>query len=261
MKMKSYRQSSRRGTIISIRSGRFRHPASRGTRTSMCIATGFTLLEMLVVTGLMALLVLLGLNLMRSTAASAAKSEVTAERNEKLRSVQSFVRRQITGALPIAYEFDATNGEATFFSGDRDKLQFVANMPGYLSYGGAYLQTFELKRNGENYQLEFQFQQITTEGLLDPERKPEILLDGIKRAEFSYRTLDDESKPGDWKSDWEVPTQIPMQTRLNIVFSDKKMHWPSLIAASKLSSAIPASGNPGLQSRTLDPGPVLGGER
>ena len=126
---------------------------------SAVITRGFTLLEMLVVTGLMALLVLLGLNLMRSTAASATKSEASAERNEQLRSVQSFVRRQMTGALRIPYEFDASNGEATFFSGDREKLQLVANMPGYLSYGGAYLQTFELKRSGENYQLQFQFQQ------------------------------------------------------------------------------------------------------
>ena len=189
---------------------------------SAVITRGFTLLEMLVVTGLMALLVLLGLNLMRSTAASATKSEASADRNEQLRSVQSFVRRQMTGALRIPYEFDASNGEATFFSGDREKLQLVANMPGYLSYGGAYLQTFELKRSGENYQLQFQFQQITSEGLLDAEREPEILLEGIKRGEFSYRTLDEQSKPGDWENQWEAPTQIPLQVRLNIEFADKK---------------------------------------
>jgi len=230
------------------------------TRLPKGIERGFTLLEMLVVTGLMALLVLLGLNLMRSTASSATKSEATAERNENLRSVQSFVRRQITGALPIAYEFDATNGEATYFSGERDKLQLVANMPGYLSYGGAYLQTFELKRSGENYRLEFQFQQITSEGLLDAEREPEILLDGIKSAGFSYRTLNDQSEPGEWKSDWSAPTQIPMQTRLNIEFADKKMHWPSLIAASKLSSAVVGQSNPGLQPGSFTPDPDFGGE-
>ena len=97
--------------------------------------SGFTLLEMLIVTGLLALLVMLGLSLMRTTASASTKSEAAAQRNEQLRSVQAFIRRQITGALPIAYEFNASNGEATFFSGDRNKLQFVANMPGYLSYG------------------------------------------------------------------------------------------------------------------------------
>lgn len=230
-------------------------------------SAGFTLLEMLVVTGLMALLVMLGLNLMRSTAASASKSEDSAGRNEQLRSVQSFIRRQMTGAMPLAYEFDASSGEATFFSGDREKLQLVANMPGYLSYGGAYLQTFELKRSGENYQLEFQFQQITTEGLVDAEREPEILLEGIKSGEFSYRTLDDQAKPGDWENEWDAPTQIPLQVRLNLEFADKKMHWPSLIAAPKLAVAIATGGNPGLQPRTIgpnpnpDPGADYGGER
>ncbi len=223
------------------------------------ITKGFTLLEMLVVTGLMALLVLLGLNLMRSTAAASTKSEAAAQRNEKLRSVQSFIRRQVTGALPIAYEFDASNGEATFFSGDRNKLQFVANMPGYLSYGGAYLQTFELKRAGDNYQLEFQFQQITTDGLLKAERKPEILLDGIKSGEFAFRTLDEQSKPGSWKNSWEFASQIPMQASLKIEFADKKMHWPLLIAAPKLSAATSTTGNPGLQPAPFNQDPDLGG--
>lgn len=220
------------------------------------IRRGFTLLEMLVVTGLMALLVMLGLNLMRSAAASSTKSEAAAQRNEQLRNAQSFIRRQITGALPIAYEFDASNGEATFFSGDRNKLQLVANMPGYLSYGGAYLQTFELKRNGENYQLEFQFQQITTEGLLKPERKPEVLIDGIKSGEFAYRTLDEQSKPGSWKNDWDIPAQIPLQTSLKIEFADRKRHWPLLVAAPKLSAATATGGNPGLRPTPFDSGVV-----
>ena len=237
----------------------FQQGSYQGTRISMRIAVGFTLLEMLVVTGLMALLVLLGLNLMRSTAAASAKSEAAAQRNEKLRSVQSFIRRQVTGALPIAYEFDASNGEATFFSGDRNKLQFVANMPGYLSYGGAYLQTFELKRGGQNYQLEFQFQQITTEGLLEAERKPEILLEGIKSGEFSYRTLDEQSKPGSWNSSWDIPTQIPLQTRLKIEFADSKMHWPMLVTSSKLATATAMGGNPGLQPTPFNQDPELGG--
>jgi general secretion pathway protein J len=229
-------------------------------RNSTRIAVGFTLIEMLVVTGLVALLVLLGLNLMRTAAASSSKSEAAAQRNENLRSVQGFMRRQLAGALPIAYEFDASNGEATFFSGDRDKLQFVANMPGYLSYGGAYLQTFELKRSGENYQLEFQFQQITSEGLLKAERKPEILLEGIKSGEFSYRTLDEQSRPGSWKNNWDIPTQIPMQASLKIEFADKRMHWPLLVAAPKLSSAVSTGGNPGLQPRPFTPTPDLGNE-
>ncbi len=237
----------------------FEHAFHLGTRRSKRIAAGFTLLEMLVVTGLMALLVLLGLNLMRSTAAASAKSEAAAQRNEQLRSVQSFIRRQVTGALPIAYEFDASNGEATFFSGDRNKLQFVANMPGYLSYGGAYLQTFELKRGGENYQLEFQFQQITTEGLLEAERKPEILLEGIKSGEFSYRTLNEQSKPGGWKNSWELPTQIPLQTSLKIEFADSKRHWPILVTSSKLSAATATGGNPGLQPAPFSQDPELGG--
>lgn len=236
-----------------------RQRQSRYANLSTRISAGFTLLEMLVVTGLMALLVLLGLNLMRSAANSATKSEAAAGRNEKLRSVQSFMRRQISGALPIAYEFNAANGEATYFYGERDKLQLVANMPGYLSYGGAYLQTFELKRNGENYRLEFQFQQITSEGLLDAEREPEILLDGIKSAEFSYRTLDEQSKPGNWENNWEIPMQIPMHTRLNVEFADRKMHWPSLVAVSKLSSGVAGQASPGLQQRTVMPDPDLGG--
>jgi general secretion pathway protein J len=198
---------------------------------------GFTLLEMVVVTGLLAVLVLLGLNLMRSSASSSAKSEVLSQKNEQLRSAQNLIRGHITRALPIPYEFDASNGQSTLFSGDRDKLQFVANMPGYMSYGGAYLQTLELKRSGDSYQLEFQFQQLTAEGLLEAERPPEVLIEGIKSGEFSYRSLNQEARPGDWKDDWEITSQLPLHVRIKLEMKDAKTRWPEMVIAPKLAIA------------------------
>jgi general secretion pathway protein J len=202
---------------------------------------GFTLLEMVIVTGLMALLVLLGLNLMRSSAASSTKSELASARNEQLRSTQTLLRHHLTRALTIPYEFDASTGQATLFTGERNKLQFVANMPGYMSYGGAYLQTFELKRSGDNYRLEFQFQQLTAEGVLEAERPPEILMDGIKSGEFSYRGLDQDARPGSWQSDWEFPTQLPVHVRIQLQMKDAKSRWPEMLVSPKL--AVASAGN------------------
>jgi general secretion pathway protein J len=198
---------------------------------------GFTLLEMIIVTALLALLVLLGLNLMRSSAASSGKSEIISQRNEQLRSAQNLIRGHLSRALPIPYEFDASNGESTLFNGERDKLQFVANMPGYLSYGGAYLQTLELKRDGETYRLEFQFQQMTPEGVLEPARPPEVLMEGIRSGEFSYRGLDQNSRPGDWKNTWEVASQLPLHVRIKLEMKDAKTRWPEMLIAPKLAIA------------------------
>jgi general secretion pathway protein J len=204
---------------------------------------GFSLLEMVVVTGLMALLVLLGLNLLRSSAASSTKSEMISQKNEQLRSAQSLIRRHLTSALTIPYEFNASNGESTLFDGQRDKVQFVANMPGYMSYGGAYLQTLELKREGDSYRLEFQFQQLTPEGVLKPERPPEVLLEGIKSGEFSYRSLDQNSQPGDWKNTWDVVSQLPLHVRIQFEMKDAKNPWPEMLIAPKLAIASANSGS------------------
>ena len=198
---------------------------------------GFSLIEVLLATALLAA----GIGLAFTTFANAAKAteraEEMAQRNERLRAVQSFLRRQVEGALPLPYEEVDATGEFTVFECDGQTLRLVAAMPGYLSRGGPHLQTFALVRGEGGLRLEFSHQLLTPDGPLETEREPEVLLDGIAEAQFEVRTLDPDGEPGAWTNDWRQTGQFPRLVRLELRLRDPRAQWPTLVASPRLAQS------------------------
>lgn len=212
---------------------------------------GFTLIEVIVSLALLAFALALTFGTLRGATRATERSEATAARSERLRAVQGFLRAQIGAAMPIAYEVDPASGEASFLSGDRNKVRFVGTMPGYLSRGGPYLQTFELQRSGKGMQLVFSYQLLTTEGPIDKEREPKVLLDGISDGQFEYRTIGTAGKAADWQDQWQARGQIPPLLRLKLRFDDARSTWPDFVVPLRLGTGYigtgQASGTPGDQ--------------
>ena len=200
-------------------------------------ARGFSLIEVMLATALLATGIALAFATFANAAKATERAEEMAQRNERLRAVQSFLRRQVEGTLPLPYEFIEGTGEATVFECDGQTLRLVSTMPGYLSRGGPQLQTFELVRGESGLQLEFTHQLLTPDGALDPEREPEVLLEGIAEARFEVRTLDDDGEPGAWVDDWPKTDQIPRLVRLKLRMRDPRAQWPDLVAAPRLAQA------------------------
>jgi general secretion pathway protein J len=205
-------------------------------------AKGFTLIEVIVAISLLALGLALSFATLRGASKATERAELVSQRDERLRAVQGFLRTQINAALPIAFEFDEATGEATFLRASATKLEFVAQMPGYLSRGGPYLQTLELVSGDKGQRLQFRHQLLTSEGPVDAERDPVILLDGIAEGGFEVRNLDAQSRPGPWESEWQTPAQLPPLIRLKIRFIDKQRQWPEFVANTRLG--VPFGGNP-----------------
>jgi general secretion pathway protein J len=198
---------------------------------------GFSLVEVMLATALLATGIALAFATFANATRATERAEQMAQRNERLRAVQTFVRRQVEGTLPLPYEFIEATGEATVFECDGETLRLVSTMPGYLSRGGPQVQTFELVRGASGLQLEFTYQLLTPDGALDPEREPEVLLDGIAEARFEVRTLDDNGEPGDWTGNWNKTDQIPRLVRLQLRMRDPRAQWPELVAAPRLAQA------------------------
>jgi general secretion pathway protein J len=205
-------------------------------------APGFTLIEVIVSLALLAVGLALAFGTLRGATRATERSETTAARTERLRAVQGFMRAQITQALPIAYDVEPSTGEASYVHGERDKVEFVGAMPGYLSRGGPYLQTFELRRGGQGLQLVYSFRLLTTEGALDPEREPQVLLDGISDGRFEFRTIDAAGKAGDWQGDWKARGQIPPLLRLSLRFDDARRRWPDFVVPLRLGTGYIGTG-------------------
>ncbi|KAA2284983.1 prepilin-type N-terminal cleavage/methylation domain-containing protein [Arenimonas fontis] len=198
---------------------------------------GFSLIEVLLATALLAAGLALAFATLANATRAGERAEAEAQRAERLRAVQGFLRRQLEGALAMPFSQDEGTGEAIVFEAERDRLRFVAPMPGYLSRGGPYLMEFELVPGPDGQRLRFQHYLLTPEGVIEPEREPEVLLEGLRDAAFSVRALDAEGGPGPWSSRWDQPGRVPALVRLEARFADPAARWPTLVAAPRLGLA------------------------
>lgn len=217
-------------------------------------ARGFTLLEMLVSTALLALLVTLAYGSLRVAVQASRSGEALIERTEELRTVQTFLRRQLSQVMMSVYNIHPQSGGEIRFEGSAEAVQFVAPMPGYLSNGGAHVQRFELVSGDNGLQLQFRFAQLNG---WDPEAgfpsdiEPVVLIDGINTGRFEFRRLDAEGQLADWSEFWDEPWQLPLLVRLDLQFeADDPRRWPLFAVA-----ALTGGGAPIMGFSTMRPGP------
>lgn len=203
---------------------------------------GFSLIEVLLATALLAAGLTLAFSTLLSATRGTERAETIAQRSERLRAVQAFLRRQIDAAMATPYAVETGTGAVTVFEADSQQLKFVAPMPGYLSRGGPYVQIFRLVRGTDGMRLEFEHQLLTPDGPVDSEREPEILLDGIAEGGFSVRALDEQGGPEPWVEAWDQPGRMPMLVRLELRMRDPGAAWPTLVAAPRLGAVAPVAG-------------------
>ena len=201
---------------------------------------GFSLIEVLMATALLAAGMALAFAAVSNATRATTVAEEEARRAERLRGVQGFLRRQLEGALLMPMEVARAGEPAPVFELEGDELRFVSAMPGYLSYGGPHAQTLRLVRGGQGIRLEFEHALLTPDGPLeDGPAEPIVLLDGLSQASFSVRSLQADGTPGDWQDRWETVEQVPRLVRLELAFTEPRAHWPEFVVAPRLGAAPP----------------------
>lgn len=194
-------------------------------------ARGFTLIEILVAVLLLALLLAGAWGGIHTATRAIRSGDAMIERMNRLRVTQEFLRRQISHAMPLAFGQDKPTGQGYLFQGEKDFMRFVAPMPGYLSKGGAYVQTLELSSRGRG---ELVFTDLMLNGFdLDAmdadDVEPVLLIDGIARGHFEYRGLDDQGELQDWEDTWEDPGKLPLMVRIVMdMRPDSGTTWPTM---------------------------------
>lgn len=191
-------------------------------------AAGFTLLEVLLATALLAGGLALGFATLRSATAVSARGEQIARQNERMRAVQGFLRQRLAGALALVIERDQQSGESVLFVGEPRQMRFVADVPDYLGRGGPYLHELTVEGSAPALQLRLaltmmQAGQPIKDGALAPEPLAEDLLD----VSFQYRGIDPERGVlGDWQPRWPWPDRLPLLVRIDI--RSAQGAWPPL---------------------------------
>jgi general secretion pathway protein J len=192
---------------------------------------GFTLIELLVAMTLVALLMMMVYEGLRTGQRAAETGQAFIDRSNRLRITHEFVRQQVGRLMPLAYKQDGSTGKLYMFEGDREKIRFVAPMPGYLGYGGTYVQELELIRDGRYRSLVFRYwlHNGFDEKDIDQSQPPIQLLSGIRDGTFRFKGLNPEGKVGDWVERWEDPQLTPLSIQLQLEMSpESRIDWPLL---------------------------------
>lgn len=192
---------------------------------------GFTLIEVLLATVLLAGGLLLAFATIRSAMTLTARGETMAKQGEQARAVEGFLRRRLSSAMPVALGVEEQSGNRQFFIGEEQRLRFVADVPDYLGRGGPYLHDLAVTGDGKDRRMELSLTLVQDAKLIpeQPARGPEVLLDGVRSVRFRYRGADSQSgQLGEWKESWDATDRLPLIVSIEVV-PEKGAAWPPLV--------------------------------
>lgn len=218
------------------------HPRPAGLRrTGGCgarAAAGFTLVEVLLATVLLAAGLALAFATLSAATRAASRGEAMAQRSDRMRAVEGFLRRRLTASRPAAFGLDEDTLLPRRFVGEPDRMRFVADLPDYLGRGGPYLHDFRIEDDGDGVRIVLALDIVLAgQTVEDPDaRPPELLAEGLRTASFRYRTLDADGELGDWQERWETVEQLPLLVEVTFTDADGR-RWPALVVALPMAGA------------------------
>lgn len=215
-------------------------------------ARGFSLIEVLLATALLAAGLALAFGIVQGAGQATVSAERLSAHSDRLRTAQSFLRRQLASALPQAIDPEAGFEEIRLLRLSADRVEFVGDMPGYLGRGGSYLQVFRLVPGPGGSALVFEHQLMTPEGPLKAERPAEVILDGLADARFSARAFGPDGRPEDWAERWDRLGQLPSQVRLTARYAEPRFRFPTLTIPLRYSLSGATGAAPAAARRNDD---------
>lgn len=205
-------------------------------------ARGFTLIEVLLASALLAAGLTLAFATIIGATGTARRGEELAQANERVRAVQGFLRRRIAGARGATFGTDRASGLPMRFVGDATRMRFVADLPDYIGRGGPNLHDLRIERDGEHVRLLLDLA-VVQAGASMPEREraPEVLADDLREARFRYRGPGADGALADWQDEWTAVEQLPLLVEIRMVAADGR-EWPALVVAPRLAGSYAGGG-------------------
>lgn len=243
------RSARRRASVVASRQRGF-SPATRPGRVAFCRpggsaanAAGFTLIEVLLATVLLAAGLALAFATLTAATRTANRGEAIAEHSERVRAVEGFLRKRIAGTRAVPFAFDSATSLPQRFIGEPDRLRFVADLPDYLGRGGPYLHDFAVESGGNDVRITLTLVQVLAGEQVEERepRPPELLIDGLKSARFRYRALGADNTLGAWSDRWDQAEQLPLLVEVSLADADGTQ-WPPLVVALRLAGGYSGGG-------------------
>lgn len=201
---------------------------------------GFTLLELLIAITLLGFILVLLFGGLRLGIRSWDAVQQRVDNLNSVRSVENFLRQEMEAIVP--YRWKGQPGQRLAFLGQRDRLRFVAQLPGRIGVGGLYLVNLELEQNSKGRRLLWRYEPVTNQmtDFAPLDQAPELVLAGtelntVEDIWFSYLGPDGQNGPLRWQDSWESSSRLPSLIRIQVRFANGG-DWPEFVVAPKLSS-------------------------
>lgn len=211
------------------------------------LARGFTLVELLLAMALMSMLLALAYGGLRASTRATEKGQQILDDSNRIRMAHQFVRKQLTQILPLAFEEDEAQQLRSVFRGENQRIRYVAQMPGYLGYGGPQVQELEFVRGEKG--LELVLSHALLQGFDEEylyEREPILLLDKVQSAEFRFLGRDENGEMTEWGPSWEDESILPAAVALEVEFVEEVfIDWPVLTTSVRIDQGAVAGSKSG----------------
>lgn len=194
---------------------------------------GFTLIEVLLATVLLAAALALAFATLRAATATVERGEELAQRSERIRAAEGFLRRRLVSAQPMAFAIDERSGAPVRFQGEPQRMRFVADLPNYLGRGGPALHDISVADDGNGLErLQVAFATVLAGETVQERdaRPPEPLATELVSVRFSYRGLGPDGRLSGWLDRWDADMQLPLQVRVEVE-GERDGAWPVLVVA------------------------------
>lgn len=203
---------------------------------------GFTLLELLISLTLLGFILVLLFGGLRLGVRSWDASQQQVDALNSVRSLESFLRREMSVAQP--YRWKASPSQQVAFLGERDKLSFVAPLPSRLDGGGLYAISIELEQQGNAKRVLLRYIPVNSQ-MQDfsvlTQSTPMVLagaeLANVQDIWLSYFGQENELAAPRWMNRWENSRTLPELIRIQ-VRSPNGGEWPDFVVAPMLSSGL-----------------------
>lgn len=196
-------------------------------------SAGFTLVELLVATTLLALLSVVLFAGLRFGARAWEAGGESIERTGEVEAVQELLRRTLSEAATV----ELTGAEPQVaLAGAPDRVSFIAPLPRHVGLGGRG--RYRLARDEAGHLLLAWEPHRPERGLGDPlSGEPAIVLQGVASLAIAYYGAERSGETPAWHDGWESPN-LPKLIRIEVAFAEgDRRRWPELTIAPRLAHA------------------------
>ncbi len=175
-------------------------------------AGGFTILELLIATLLIAMIVLAAAGAMRLGSRSVEKGEIKIMQHERLRAVLDIMDAQLQSELPLQYDND--QGRRFHFRGDRWSLHFPSSHSVRGGRAGCMMVAYQVFSDPG---MPGRSALYVYEKLMGIDEWSRVkLLDRIDYSGFEYFSPNPAAADESWLYEWNDPESLPEKIRITL---------------------------------------------